>query len=268
MNIKLFLIILLLLFTLVLLIINFFYKDHFNNSSIKLFGTKYGGFYYPTNLENLDSNSIIYCIGAGEDISHDVILANKLKSKVFIYDPTPRAIQHIKFVKDLFNNKLNNIIKNEYNNLLINNKIDSDSIIFKPYAIDVKTETGKLYLPKNEQHVSGSLNKDINFVNSNNSIIIQKLTLNDMMLQNNHKHIDLLKLDIEGIECEVINKMLSDKIFPIYLSVDFDSIHQFKEKVNMTINKILKFYNIIKKDGQDISFKLRAGGGNMERNRY
>ena len=30
---------------------------------MKRFGTTYGGFYYPENLDGLDENSIIYCIG-------------------------------------------------------------------------------------------------------------------------------------------------------------------------------------------------------------
>ena len=61
---------------------------------MKLFGTNYGGFYYPENLQDLDSSSIIYCFGAGEDISHDILIGNQLKSKVYIFDPTPRSISH------------------------------------------------------------------------------------------------------------------------------------------------------------------------------
>ena len=57
---------------------------------LKRFGTEYGGFYYPENLDGLDSDSIIYCVGSGEDITHDIEIAHKLDSKVFIFDPTPR----------------------------------------------------------------------------------------------------------------------------------------------------------------------------------
>ena len=38
---------------------------------MKRFGTEYGGFYYPENLDGLDESSIIYCIGAGEDRQAD-----------------------------------------------------------------------------------------------------------------------------------------------------------------------------------------------------
>ena len=59
---------------------------------MKRFGTNYGGFYYPENLDGLDKSSIIYCVGAGEDITHDVVLSYKTNSPVHIFDPTPRAI--------------------------------------------------------------------------------------------------------------------------------------------------------------------------------
>ena len=66
---------------------------------MELFGTNYGGFYYPKNLDGLNESSIIYCIGAGEDISHDIMVANRLKSNVYIIDPTPRAIKHCEYIK-------------------------------------------------------------------------------------------------------------------------------------------------------------------------
>ena len=72
---------------------------------MKRFGTKYGGFYYPENLDGLDNESIVYCIGAGEDISHDIVLGNKLESKIYIIDPRPRAIEHYELVKNVLDGK-------------------------------------------------------------------------------------------------------------------------------------------------------------------
>lgn len=53
---------------------------------IKQFGTNYGWFYYPSNLDRLNENSIIYCVGAVEDITHDIEIANKLTCEVYIFD--------------------------------------------------------------------------------------------------------------------------------------------------------------------------------------
>ena len=71
---------------------------------MKRFGTEYGGFYYPENLYGLDSNNIL--VGAGEDISHDIVLA-ALDSKVYIIDPTPKAIEHCNYVKNILDGKEN-----------------------------------------------------------------------------------------------------------------------------------------------------------------
>ena len=74
-------------------------------NDVVLVGTKYGGFYYPKHLPKLNKKSIIYCVGAGEDITHDIILSSKLGCPVHIFDPTPRAIEHVKYIKDVFENK-------------------------------------------------------------------------------------------------------------------------------------------------------------------
>ena len=39
----------------------------------------------------------------------------------------------------------------------------------------------------------------------------------------NHTTIDLLKLDIEGIECEVLEELFDLKIYPKCICVDFDA---------------------------------------------
>ena len=82
--------------------------------NISLIGTEYGGFYYPTQLPELNENSVIYCVGAGEDITHDVILSYKLNCPVHIFDPTPRAIEHVKYVKDVLENKQKPIDSKRY----------------------------------------------------------------------------------------------------------------------------------------------------------
>ena len=109
---------------------------------IKQFGTNYGGFYYLYNLDGLNENSIIYCVGASEDITHDIENAKNLNSNIYIFDPTPRAIEHVKYVKDVFDNKRIPIFSNRYGggnpnywNILLENKIDSNKIILKEYGL-------------------------------------------------------------------------------------------------------------------------------------
>ena len=65
-------------------------------NDLKHFGTEYGGWVIPVSL--LDSRSICYCIGCGEDISFDLSLIEAFGCSVFAYDPTPRAIEYVRKV--------------------------------------------------------------------------------------------------------------------------------------------------------------------------
>lgn len=228
------------------------------NNIVRL-GTEYGGFYYPENLPKLNEKSIIYCVGAGEDITHDVILSYKTNSPVYIFDPTPRSIEHVQYVKDVLDGKkepINN--KNfgggdkNYWKIILSNKIKSDNIIFHDYGLNTIDGTLPFYFPKNKEYVSCSL---LPLGRSNDYINVKVKTINTIMKELNHTHIDLLKIDIENIECDVLEKMLNDKIYPTYLSVDFDLWKHNRKRCEEIINKLLNNgYKIIKQSGQDFSF--------------
>jgi len=232
---------------------------------IKQFGTVYGGFYYPENLDGLDENSIIYCVGAGEDITHDISVANQLNSKVYIFDPTPRAIEHVKYVKEVFAGTKKPIDNYRYGGgdknywtILNLNKISPENIILKEYGLFTSDKVMKFYKPTNPDWVSCSLVKGMTGAES---IDVPVKSLNTIMKELNHTTIDLLKLDIEGCEDDIINKMLDDGIFPKYLSVDFDLCYNKTSvrdpiKCTNTIKRLLSIgYKKIYQRGQDWSFK-------------
>lgn len=56
-------------------------------------GTDYGGWWVPT--EGLDTSSVCYCAGVGEDISFDLALMDRFGCHVLAIDPTPRAAAHV-----------------------------------------------------------------------------------------------------------------------------------------------------------------------------
>ena len=203
------------------------------------FGTEYGGFYYPENLPFLNENSIVYCFGAGEDITHDTILSSKLNCQVHIFDPNPRAIEHVKNVIDVVEGKKNPIDSNRYGggdpnywNMILQNKPNGENIILHEYGLYTKDDI---------------LNN------------VPVKSLNTIMNDLGHKSIDLLKIDVECVECEILDKMLDDNIYPRYISVDFDLIHIDKPKCYETIKKIMtNNYKILKKDGQNMTFILNT----------
>lgn len=228
-------------------------------NNIILFGTQYGGFYYPQHLPNLDENSIIYCFGAGEDITHDVILSFKLNCPVYIFDPTPRAIEHVKYVRNVLAKKKNPVDSKSFGggdpnywNIILSHQVKAENIILGEYGLHTKDGNVPFYLPKNKEYVSCSISK---IGRSNDYINVPVKTINTIMKELNHDHIDLLKIDIENIECDILEKMLSDKIYPTYLSVDFDLMNHNKERCKEVIIKLMNNgYKIIKSQGHDFSF--------------
>jgi len=193
---------------------------------LKLYGTHYGGFFYTHGLFGIDEDSIVYCVGAGEDISHDVMVSHKTGCKVFIIDPTPRAVQHVKYIKDIFNGKAKPIENSRfgggdknYLNFLLANKVETSKMVFLEYAVGKKNGEEKFYIPTNTNYVSHSLVKGMK---SNKFINVQVRTLKCIMDENGHEKIDLLKMDIEGSECDVIDTILDENIRPKYMAIEFD----------------------------------------------
>lgn len=93
---------------------------------------------------------------------------------------------------------------------------------------------------------------------SDNYDTISMTTLSNLMMQNGHKHIDLLKLDIEGAEVEVLNQMLSSHIYPTVICVEFDLKLKGMDpdgKTEVLIHKLLSLgYKIISNENWNITF--------------
>lgn len=227
---------------------------------LKRFGTAYGGFYYPENLDKLDKDSVIYCVGAGEDITHDIEIACKTGAEVHIFDPTPRAIEHVNYVKDVLDNKINPVQNKRFGGgdrnywtYILNNRVESSKIHLYEYGLYTNNEILKFYKQDNPEYVSHSLDKNMY---GKNFIEVPVKNLKTIMSELNHNHIDLLKIDIEGVENEVLQQMMDEDIYPKYLSIDFDSLSKKKNECVHTIQKLVKRYKILKRTGQDMSFVL------------
>lgn len=97
----------------------------------------------------------------------------------------------------------------------------------------------KFYLPKNQNHVSGSL-LSIKTVDQKDSIILGFQTLKQVMKSNNHKYLDLLKMDIEGAEYEVLENILNQSIQIDQIVVEFHPhlIKNGKKKTQGIIEKL------------------------------
>lgn len=177
-------------------------KTSRNNSHFKIevksnhvwYGNTYGGFYLCPEL--LNENSIIYSFGIGEDISFDNAIIKTHNCNVFGFDPTPKSINWIKSQK-------------------INDKFH-----FYEFGISSKSGSIEFYLPKNPEHVSGSIiaQKNIDIMKKVN---VEMKSLKDITNELGHKHIDVLKMDIEGSEYDVIENILDSEISITQILIEF-----------------------------------------------
>lgn len=179
-------------------------------------GTEYGGWVIPVNL--LDSNSICYCVGCGEDISFDLSLIDRFGCDVFAFDPTPRAIQHIQEVAS-----------------------DIPQYRFFETGLWDKEDRLKFYVPQDSSHVSHSL---LNLQKTEHYICVPVNRLINVMQEMGHAKIDLLKIDIEGAEYKVIESILEDKIEIEIICVEYDECfnpldQNFQARIKASINSLL-----------------------------
>jgi len=205
-----------------------FLKKLFNQHKIsfkcnfKWFGNEYGGFYICPELVNLSGKNevIVYSAGVGGDISFDIDIIKEFNNcKVFAFDPTPKSIEWIK-----------------KQNLPENYK-------FFPIGIGIISKEEKMYLPKNTEYVSGSIYQ-FDHLSMQKSINVQMKSFDDIIKENGHKYIDIIKMDIEGSEFSVIENLNFNEIICGQIVVEFH------ERFFNNGDKLLtKTINILKNNG-------------------
>ena len=213
-----------------------------NHKTITL-GNSYGG-KGVLDLPSLNNANIISC-GLGEDASFDIEFANKYNATVVIIDPTPRAIDYYNAIIEKIKNKGKKLAKLKKDNILNNSynlsKIKEKQLILEKFALWNEKTTLKFYLPINKKHVSHSI---VNFQNSYQTddkyehIKVNTITISEIMDKYKINKIELLKLDIEGAEIVVLEKMLLDQIYPNQICVEFDGLNFPCKKAKSDFEKI------------------------------
>lgn len=210
-------------------------------------GTDYGGWIVP--LEFINSSSICYSVGAGEDLSFDCELANRFDCSVNIFDPTPRAKKHFQDLKDKISNNEKMMINNTDG---LYYDIDSQKLnllSYFDYGLWINSERKKFYAPGNPLNVSCSI---LNLQKTKDYFEAECKRLSQIMKELNHQKIDLLKLDIEGAEHEVIKSIIEDNLDIKLICIDFDELtHNKFKRTKETIESLLnKNYLIIAREDE------------------
>lgn len=161
--------------------------------ALERIGSRYGGWIVPSALTG--PGRTCYLAGLGEDSSLDCALARR-GCDVFVFDPTPRAIDH---AATAF--------------------AGMENVRFTPVGLWSSARTLRFFAPANADHVSHSV---VNLQGTSEWFEAECQTLTALMEEFGHAHIDLLKLDIEGAEFEVLRHMLGTALRPYAVCVEFD----------------------------------------------
>lgn len=223
-----------------------------NNTRWIKIGTEYGGWLIPDG--DINENSICYCLGAGEDVSFDLGLINRFNCSVITVDPTPRSIKYCHQIME-------NTEKGESTPILSGNisevyyKINKNILNkwkFLPYGVWKENIIQKFYVPQNSEHISHSI---VNLQNTTDYFEAECRTVKSIMREQGHNKIDLLKMDIEGVEHDVVRSMLEDNIYPEILLMEFDQPCEI-QKIIDTIKFINgKGYDFCRLDGWNAGFR-------------
>ncbi len=193
-------------------------------NNIKRIGTFQHGYYLPDQL--LSKDSICYCVGAGEEISFDTELIMQYGCKVVILDPAPEGVNHFKLLRSKLDNNSTLTIPNH--GIPYTYQINLDQLTNISYLeIGVWTEATKIkfYSPERKDYVSHSIEL---FKNGGKFIEVPVDRISNIMKQQGHTSIDLIKLEIEGAEYRVIETIVEDKIDVKAIAVEFDEVYHKK----------------------------------------
>lgn len=198
------------------------------SSETKRLGTEYGGWSL-IDFKELNNKTIISA-GCGEDISFDIEFLNLYGGKIILVDPTPRSINHLEKVFNSVGNKKTKDYVDGGNQKIESydlENIQTEQLIIKNYALfNEDGITVKFFPPKNPEHVSHSIsNWQKGETNSNKSIEVETITVKKIMEDHKINELELIKLDIEGAENQVLPNLITNKIFPNQILVEFDELH-------------------------------------------
>ena len=144
-----------------------------------------------TIAEPLNSQSVVYSFGAGEDVSWDLALIERYSLTINAFDPTPKSIEWLKA-----------------------QKLPQQFVLHK-IGLGNKNETRHFTEPIKAHWVSYSM------VREGEGIEAPVKRLQTIMRELGHTHIDVLKIDIEGGEYEVLDDILASHIPIKQILVEF-----------------------------------------------
>ena len=147
----------------------------------------------------LDANSIVYSLGVGDDINFDLAMIQQFGCHVYAFNPMPTSATYV------------------------TNKQPPPAFEFHQWAIAAQDGTLTLY-PRVKK--DGTLSEMMftlapEAASREHGVEVPAYSIASLMMKLGHKHVDVLKMDIEGAEYEVLEGLLDAQNKPRQLLVEF-----------------------------------------------
>jgi FkbM family methyltransferase len=160
-------------------------------------GGDYGGWWICP--DDINVNSIVYSFGIGEDITFDLSMIGTYHVTIHGFDPTPASIAWVRA----------QAIPGE----------------FMLHETGIADYDGKamFFPPENPKHISHTIID--RKATKNRTITVEVRRLSTIMAELRHRHIDVLKMDVEGAEYKVLEDIISSNLDIRQMLIEFH--HRF-----------------------------------------
>jgi FkbM family methyltransferase len=205
---------------------------------VECLGSRECGWHVPLDLPA--RGDVCFCLGAGEDITFDIVLHRQRGCTVHTFDPTPRAVGHYQKLSDA----------------------DRAAIRFHPVGIWTEDGIKDFYAPADDDHVSHSL---VLQRSTRVGFSAECLRFSSLLARVGGDPPRLVKMDVEGAEMHVIGPMIEDHR-PDILLVEFDELNPLTEtsqwaRVRGLIRSIQRRgYSLYSAIGANYGFVRRGAG--------
>jgi hypothetical protein len=216
---------------------------------IQCLGSDYGRKFFSSNLRR---SPLIISGGVGEDISFDVEFISQYHARVFLFDPTPRAIQHIVEVRQRFGASSEcsySVSGKQAPKSYDLREVGYESLILMEFALLDEPKIVKFYAPPVSEHVSFSVQNIQNrFTPKGAYFEVEAIGPKEVTELIGTNIIDVLKLDIEGSEYLYLSSSFDQGIFPNQILIEIDELHfpsLKSRKIAKKIFRLLENYGYI-----------------------
>jgi len=180
--------------------------------------------------KGLSAKSVIYSAGVGRDISFEHELIDYLGCRIILLDPSPTGLRTMQ-------EKANQRNEIEY------------------FPLGLAGTYGEYRFSDPLKPAEGSFS----YAREGQDFHVFSCTdLSKLMQQHGHTHIDLLKMDIEGFEYDVIDRILRDRLDVRQLCIEFhydlDSGFTRRDFIRAIMRLRLRGYRLIYRHNCDLTF--------------